>query len=329
MHRVDDGYLLLDRWVDRGPLSWGANLPISPGVERVLAERIAAIGDDTARAGAAAGFDRLRAARDEVAAAAGDPDRLAAALAGLNAEFTAVTGRPATRHRGQMYAGRTVCYEDSARDLEFRLGAPVLDALAAPLAVVLQAARWLTAEIGAGVTALLAELHDELAADGPVRLADIWSLAQGTLVAPHGPFATAAADLTAAVGPAVRPAGPAGRLRRTAAVRRGPGRAGARRLPRRPAGLAVGPAAQPRRADRRRLAAGVGAGGVPAGPRRAAPWPRSRSTARSSACSTPTRRRCGRISTPISARARLRVLWPESFPGVPPAPPRSDRADRP
>lgn len=196
VHRVDDGYLLLDRWVERGHLSWGANLPVSPDAERVLADRIAAIGDDTARAGAAAGFDRLRTARDEVAAAAGDPDRLAAALAALNAEFTAVTGRPATRHRGQMYAGRTVCYEDSARDLEFRLGAPVLDALAAPLAVVLQAARWLTTEIGVGVTALLAELHDELAADGPVRLADIWSLAQGTLVAPHGPVATAGAELT-------------------------------------------------------------------------------------------------------------------------------------
>ncbi|SCE77481.1 Lantibiotic dehydratase, C terminus [Micromonospora matsumotoense] len=196
VHRADDGYLLLDRWVDRGQLSWGANLPISPDAERVLAERIAAIGDDTVRAGATAGFDRLRAARDTVAAAAGDPDRLVTALAGLSAEFTAVTGRPATRHRGQMYAGRTVCYEDSARDLEFRLGATVLDALAAPLAVVLQAARWLTAEIGAGVTTLLSELHDELAVDGPVRLADIWSLAQGTLVAPHGPIATAAADLT-------------------------------------------------------------------------------------------------------------------------------------
>ncbi|MCW3841256.1 lantibiotic dehydratase family protein [Micromonospora yasonensis] len=196
VHSVGDVYLMLDRWVDRGRLSWDANLPVSPDAEPVLVERIAAIGDPTAREAVAAGFDRLRAARDEVAAAAGDPDRLAAALAALSAEFTAVTGRPATRHQGQMYAGRTVCYEDTARDLEFSIGAPVLDALAAPLAVVLRAARWLTVEVGAGCADLFGELYDELAADGPVRLADVWLLAQGTLVAPDGPIARAGAAFT-------------------------------------------------------------------------------------------------------------------------------------
>lgn len=191
-----DVYLMLDRWVERGRLSWDANLPVSPDAERVLVERIAAIGDPEVRDRVGASFDRLRVARDEVAAAAGDPDRLAAALAALSAEFTAVTGRAATRHSGQMYAARTVCYEDTARDLDFRMGAPVLDALAAPLAVVLQTARWLTAEIGAGCADLLGELYDELAADGPVRLADVWLLAQGTLVAPDGPIARAGAEFT-------------------------------------------------------------------------------------------------------------------------------------
>ncbi|SCG49776.1 lantibiotic dehydratase [Micromonospora halophytica] len=193
---VDDVFLLLDRLVERGQLTWGANLPNSPDAERVLAERVAAVGDPGVRADVTAGFDRLRAARDAVAAAAGDPGRLGAALATLNAEFTAVTGRPATRQSGQMYAGRTVCYEETARDLEFTIGATVLDALAAPLAVVLRAARWLTAEIGAGCHDILIDLHDELAADGPVRLADIWALAQGMLVAPDGPVARAGAGFT-------------------------------------------------------------------------------------------------------------------------------------
>ncbi|MEH1057886.1 lantibiotic dehydratase [Micromonospora sp. CPCC 206171] len=193
---ADDVYLMLDRFVERGQLTWDANLPNSPDAERVLAERIAAIGEEAVRAAVAADFDRLRAARDAVAAAAGDPDRLGAALAALNTRFTEVTGRPATRQSGQMYAGRTVCYEETARDLDVTVGATVLDALAAPLAVVLQAARWLTAEIGAGCQEILADLHDELAADGPVRLADIWSLAQGMLVAPDGPVARAGADFT-------------------------------------------------------------------------------------------------------------------------------------
>ncbi|MGR6319142.1 lantibiotic dehydratase [Micromonospora soli] len=192
-----DGFLLLDRLVERGQLTWDAGLPNNPRAQRVLDQRIAAIGDPAVRARVTADFDRLRAARDEVAAAAGDPDRLRAALAALNAEFTAVTGRAATRHGGQMYTGRTIVYEETGRDLDFTLGTAVLDALAAPLAVVLQAARWLTAEIGAGCERILAELYAELAADGPVRLADIWSLAQGLLVAPDGPVAAAGATFTA------------------------------------------------------------------------------------------------------------------------------------
>ncbi|SCF15914.1 Lantibiotic dehydratase, C terminus [Micromonospora coriariae] len=197
LRTADDAFLLLDRLVERGLLTWDAGLPISPRAEQVLRERLAAIGDPTLRAEVSAGFDRLCAARDDVAAAAGDPDRLGAALAALNEEFTAVTGRPATRQAGQMYAGRTVVYEETSRDLTVTVGAAVLDALAAPLAVLLQAARWLTAEIGAACERLLAELYEELRADGPVRLADVWSLAQGLLVAQDGPLAAAGAGFTA------------------------------------------------------------------------------------------------------------------------------------
>ncbi|MEU5829705.1 lantibiotic dehydratase [Micromonospora tulbaghiae] len=198
VHGADDVYLLLDRWVERGQLNWGANLPIAPDAEHVLTARIAAIGDEPVRAATAAEFGRLCAARDEVAAAADDPDRLGAALAALNAQFTAVTGRPATRHSGQMYAARTVCYEETARDLEFRIGSAVLDALAEPMAVVLRTARWFTTEVAARCGDLFTELHEELAADGgPVRLADLWLLAQGTLVAPDGPIGRAGATLTA------------------------------------------------------------------------------------------------------------------------------------
>ncbi|MEO3778314.1 lantibiotic dehydratase [Micromonospora sp. B11E3] len=192
-----DGFLLLDRLVERGLLTWDAGLPNSPRAERVLAERIAAIGEETVRAEVAAGFDRLRAARDAVAAAAGDPDRLGAALAALNAEFTAVTGRPATRHGGQMYTGRTVLYEETTRGVELAVGSAVLDALADPLAIVLRAARWLTAEVGAGCERILADLYAELSADGPVRLADVWFLSQGLLLAPDGPVAAAGARFTA------------------------------------------------------------------------------------------------------------------------------------
>ncbi|WP_223201092.1 thioesterase domain-containing protein [Micromonospora sp. M42] len=177
LRRPEDGYALLDRLVERELITWDAALPVSPDAERVLADRIEAIGDEPARAAARAGFDRLRAARDEVAAAAGDAERLRAALDALDATFTELTGVPAVRRAGQMYAGRTVCYEDSARDLDVVFGAPLLAELAAPLDVLLRAARWLANALARAYLDVLRGLYEELRAEsgGPVPLADCGS----------------------------------------------------------------------------------------------------------------------------------------------------------
>ena len=182
-----DGLLALERLVDRELVAWDAGLPVNPGAESVLRTRIDAIGDDAARATATDGLDRLCAARDAVAAAAGDPVALAAALTALDAEFTARTGAAASRHHGQSYAGRTICYEDTTRDLDVVAGTRLLDGIAEPLALMLRAARWLTANLGEIVTAMLRDLVAELAAaEGRVSLADVWYLAQGQLVNPDG-----------------------------------------------------------------------------------------------------------------------------------------------
>ncbi|MGK5739880.1 thioesterase domain-containing protein [Micromonospora sp. URMC 103] len=182
LRRPEDGYALLDRLVERELLTWDAGLPVSPAAEGVLEARIDAIGDAAARDAARAGLDRLRAARDAVAAAAGDPDRLRAALDALDETFTALTGLPPQRREGQMYAGRTLCYEDTSRDLDVVFGAPLLDGIAAPLGVLLRAARWLTAALEEAYGAVFRELHDELRAEaggGPVALSDLWFLVQG------------------------------------------------------------------------------------------------------------------------------------------------------
>ncbi|WP_405107320.1 lantibiotic dehydratase [Micromonospora sp. NBC_01405] len=182
LRRAEDGYALLDRLVERELITWDAALPVAPDAEDVLAARIDAIGDEPARRAARAGLDRLRAARDEVAGAAGDPDRLRAALDRLDETFTDLTGQPASRRAGQMYAGRTLCYEDTARDLDVAFGAPLLADLAAPLAVLLRAARWLAGELEQAYGATFRELYDELRAeadDDAVSLADLWFLVQG------------------------------------------------------------------------------------------------------------------------------------------------------
>lgn len=184
LRKVDDVYLVLDQLVQRGLVWWGCDLPMGAGAETRLAELVDGIGDPAVRAVAAAGFARLRAARDAVADAAGDPDRLRAALEALHAEFVAVTGAPALHRPGETYAGRAVCYEDTVRDLDVTLGAPVLRGLAAPLGVLLQAARWLTAAIADAYGAAFRGLYDELAAEhraAEVPFDELWYLAQGLL----------------------------------------------------------------------------------------------------------------------------------------------------
>ncbi|WP_196452891.1 lantibiotic dehydratase [Planomonospora sp. ID82291] len=111
--------------------------------ERELAERIDLIADPAVRARARASLDELVGARDAMAAAAGDAERLMEAQRELAETFERITGRPAVRRSGGVYAGRTLVYEDTVRDLGVRLGRKATDALAAPLGLVLDSARWL------------------------------------------------------------------------------------------------------------------------------------------------------------------------------------------
>ncbi|TDV43153.1 thioesterase domain-containing protein [Actinophytocola oryzae] len=182
LRREDDGYTMLTHLAERGLVTWDAGLPNTSAAEAVLRRSIAAIGDDTARARAVEGLDRLCAARDAVADSAGDADALRVALAGLDEVFTTLTGAAPHRRAGQVYAGRTLCYEDTARDLDVTFGRPLLDAVAAPLDLLLRAARWLSDELATAYTAAFRDLYAELredAGDAPVRLSELWYVAQG------------------------------------------------------------------------------------------------------------------------------------------------------
>lgn len=179
---ADDGHLMLERLAERGLLSWQGDLPQGPDAETVLHALVAGIGEPAIRARATGELDRLTTARDEVAAAAGDPDRLGVALAGLAAEFTDITGLPAQRRAGQTYAGRGLCFEDTVRDVDVVVGGRLLADLAEPMALLLGAARWLTAELADAYGTALRELYDDLAAEtDEVKLADLWYFAQGPL----------------------------------------------------------------------------------------------------------------------------------------------------
>ena len=136
--------------------------PIEVHAERRLAQRLSRVPDASARESALADLGRLVSARDEVAASAGDPQRLEAALEEVAGRFESITGRPAVRLQGEAYAGRTIVYEDCIRDVRVSLGADVLESLGGPLGLVLDSARWLTARVGEVYLDKLAEHHERL-----------------------------------------------------------------------------------------------------------------------------------------------------------------------
>jgi hypothetical protein len=170
---VSGGSAVLARLAELGALRLDLEGPADAWPERLLRDKLKLIADPDARAAALAPVDQVIRARDAVAAADGDPEGLQRALAGLANTFEQVTGSPSTRRAGENYAGRTLVYQDAVRDVRVEFGAAVTRALAAPLGLVLDSARWLVNDITARYRELFTELLDRESAraDGaPVPL---------------------------------------------------------------------------------------------------------------------------------------------------------------
>jgi hypothetical protein len=137
----------LARLCEAGLVWLGFDVPIGIRSERRLRREACSIGDPAARTRAIAVLDELCAARDAVSRAAGDTGELLDAVDLLDKTFERVTGQQAGRRPGETYAGRRIVYEDTRRDVDVRLGRPLLDAMAAPLGLVLDSARWFTGHL--------------------------------------------------------------------------------------------------------------------------------------------------------------------------------------
>jgi hypothetical protein len=188
----------LETLVAKHLVTWTFELGVPWKPERALRAKLDAVADPELRAEAQTPLARLESARDAVAAAAGRPAELERALDELGRVFTEITGAAATRRAGEMYAGRSIVFEDCRRAGKVSLGRPILEDLGPALSLVLDSARWLTCEIARGYDAAFREVYAKLSAaqrTARVPFADFWFRVQRLLLGTTGrPFDVAGAE---------------------------------------------------------------------------------------------------------------------------------------
>ncbi|MGW0436010.1 amino acid adenylation domain-containing protein [Micromonospora sp. NPDC003197] len=181
----EEVYQLLAELRDARRVSWSLEIPkedLFP--ERALRQRLATVTDPAISGPALAALDRLEQARDAVAAAAGDADRVGAALAELEQTFTELTGAAPTRRAGRVYAGRTLVYEDCRSGTEVSLSPELTATLWPALSLLLESARWFTFAGAALFRRACVERYQELVArtgQTSVPFTDFWLWANDLL----------------------------------------------------------------------------------------------------------------------------------------------------
>jgi hypothetical protein len=157
------------RWI-----SCKLELPISPWPERDLRRFLDGVGDEKARHHALEWLDSLEVARDQVrdSTSAGT---LADALTSMDELFGHITGAAAERNQGRTYGGRTLVYQDTARDIDMVLGDDLV-AATRPLRLLGQAARWYCSRLGEEARDALRDVYTRTVAKygRPVGLPTIW-----------------------------------------------------------------------------------------------------------------------------------------------------------
>lgn len=179
-------YKILEELKRKALISWTFEVPLDPHPERILRKWLEQITDESLRTGALSTLAELDEARQGVARAAGDVEQLDQAIGHLEETFAKLTNAASTRAAGQTYAGRTLIYEDCRRDAQVEIGSEIIEALGAPLSLLLTSARWLTCKTAELFLQALEEIYDELSQKSGSPVVDavsFWIRAQPTLFA--------------------------------------------------------------------------------------------------------------------------------------------------
>jgi hypothetical protein len=140
---IDQAYDLLRELRHRRLIVWRLEVPSSIHAEAELEKILRRVESEQARVSALAQLRPLCAARERLQQVWSDPSEISAALGTISSVFRECTGKASTRHHGDSYSGRTLTYLECGRDVSFELG-PDFQAALAPVALLLDSARWLT-----------------------------------------------------------------------------------------------------------------------------------------------------------------------------------------
>jgi hypothetical protein len=169
---------VLSRLARRGCVAWRFDLPLDERMDEHLHGQLAAIPDPELRRRYVEPLERLRSRRDAANAAAGDPDRVLAALRELEATYAELVDGPAFQTKSEAATGRALVWHDVLTTRSVSVGEAPLARLAPVLGLVLDACRWLTWEVARGVEATAAAI---------VRAAPQGSVPFGRLLAELAP----------------------------------------------------------------------------------------------------------------------------------------------
>lgn len=187
-------YDVLEQLRQRKLISWTLEVPVGLYPERALWRLLDQIRDERLRKESEAPLLEIEQAREAIRVAAGDPEELHQALANLESTFTRLTNTPATRAEGQMYAARTLVYEDCRRDLAVELGPELLAELGPPLSLLLHGARWLTFEAAERFRTAFQSVFERIAqktSSATIEAIDFWYAAHALFFDPaESPIST-------------------------------------------------------------------------------------------------------------------------------------------
>jgi hypothetical protein len=173
---TDEAYELLRALRDRRLIIWRLEVPSSVHPEVELEKILRRVESAQARASALEKLRPLSAARDRLQDVWSDPSEICAALGAVSSIFGESTGKASTRHHGKNYSGRTLTYLECERDVSLELG-PDLQAALAPVALILDSARWLTWTIREQLTPHVLDAYEQArrAQPGTVTATALWA----------------------------------------------------------------------------------------------------------------------------------------------------------